>query len=90
MTQVRIWVRNPLCYSYLSDAAFYHTVGDRSGIVDSCKRGGDWLRVSQLRLLYRVSPASKKQYDRNNVITDISDAIPQSTQPNLEQRWPSG
>ena len=39
MTQVRIWVRNPLCYSYLSDAAFYHTVGGRSGIVDSCAKG---------------------------------------------------
>ena len=30
-----IWVRNPLCHSYLCDAAFYHTVGDSSGIVDS-------------------------------------------------------
>ena len=52
---------------YLCDAAFYHTVGDSSGIVDYL------LRVSQLRVLYRVS---NWQYDRYDIITDISDANP--------------
>ena len=38
---MRIWVRNPLCHSYLCDAAFYHTVGDSSGIADYYARGPD-------------------------------------------------
>ena len=34
---------------------------------------GNWFRVSQLRVLYRVS---NWQYGRYDIITDISDANP--------------
>ena len=68
---MRIWVRNPLCHSYLCDAAFYRGQQWYSGLLS--KGAGDWLMVSQLRVLYRVS---KWQYDRYDIITDIFDATP--------------
>ena len=71
MKDTKCEVRNPLCHSYLCDAAFYHTVGDSSAQRIIKQGAGDWLRVSQLRVLYRVS---KWQYDRYNIITDICDA----------------
>ena len=86
---IKVWLFDRMkeeTSNIMCDAAVYHTVRDSSGIVDSLamgKGGGNWLRVSQLRLLYRVSTASKRQYDRNSVITDISDANPQSTKPKL-------
>ena len=72
---MRIWVRNPLCHSYLCDAAFYHTVGYSSGIVDYQARGPEIGSGSYNYEFYTEYPIGN-MIDHYDIITDISDANP--------------